>query len=140
MCKHHAAATARCNVTSALRSWNATDLQGMFDKKRCLYDTLYSGISENKQRDVEPMSSATKDVRADEMQQAEGAAEPSAKQLEIDSLLKRADDARDDKLWTIAAEAYAAVPSRSRPATAEPIACWLGRYYAVRCGRATCEL
>jgi len=81
----------------------------MFDKKRCLYDTLYSGISENKQRDVEPMSSAIKDVRAETAQQGAGAAAPTAKQQEISSLLRRADDARDDKLWTIAAEGYAAV-------------------------------
>jgi len=55
------------------------------------------------------MSSATKDIRADETQQVDAASEPSAKQQEIDSLLKRADESRDDKLWTIAAEAYAAV-------------------------------
>jgi len=84
-------------------------LQEKFDKNRGLYDTFYSGISENKQRDVEPMSSAIKDVRADEVQQGGAAAQPAAKKQEIDSLLKRADEARDDKLWTIAAEAYAAV-------------------------------
>ncbi len=55
------------------------------------------------------MSSASKDVRADDVQQGHAEVEPSAKQQEIDSLLKRADEARDDKLWTIAAEAYAAV-------------------------------
>ena len=81
----------------------------MFDKNRHPYDTLYSGISENKQRDVEPMSSAIKDVRADDVQPEHAVVEPTAKQQEIDSLLRRADEARDDKLWTIAAEAYAAV-------------------------------
>jgi glycosyltransferase involved in cell wall biosynthesis len=54
------------------------------------------------------MSSAIKEIHAHESP-VDPSRETTANMAEIDALLRRADEARDDKLWTIAAEAYSAV-------------------------------